>query len=383
MKLLHTADWHVGKVLKGYSRHDEHVAVLAEIVQLAADERVDVVLVAGDVFESAAPTAESQRLAYATLVDLRRTGAEVIVLAGNHDHSDAFDAVRPVFASAGITVLGRPARPDSGGVLDLTVRSGGRLTLGLLPFVSQRGIVKAEALMDLDAAEAAGLYAERMRSLVARLSEGFAPDAVNVLMAHAYVRGGRLGGGERDAQTVHDYGVDALSFPPSCSYVALGHLHRHQVIPGACPIWYPGSPLAVDFGEEADAKGVLLVEAEPGVPVQVRFRPLTAARRLLTVEGTLADLVERSPDWTDALLRVVVDEPARAGLADDVRAALPNALDVRLRTVEPDGRRGATDDQRLDRGPHELFASFLAEQHLDDPRLAALFAELLDEELST
>src|SRR5215211_3765777 len=105
MKLLHTADWHLGKVLKGLARIDEQAAVLAELVAVAEREAVDLVIVAGDLFEAAAPSPEAQRLAWSTLLALRATHAEVVVIAGNHDSPAAFEAVRPVFAAAGITVV--------------------------------------------------------------------------------------------------------------------------------------------------------------------------------------------------------------------------------------------------------------------------------------
>ena len=84
------------------------------------------------------------------------------------------------------------------------------------------------------------------------LTEGFTADTVNLVMAHATLLGGRRGGGERDVQTSLDYELPASMFPASAHYVALGHLHRQQEIPGPCPIFYSGSPLAIDFGEEAN-----------------------------------------------------------------------------------------------------------------------------------
>ncbi len=106
MKILHTSDWHVGKLLRGMSRLDEHRAVLGEIVEIARAERVDVVLVSGDLFESAAPSPDAQRVVWEALLALRATGAEVIAIGGNHDNQFAFDAWAPVFRAAGITVLG-------------------------------------------------------------------------------------------------------------------------------------------------------------------------------------------------------------------------------------------------------------------------------------
>src|SRR5436190_5414057 len=371
MRLLHTADWHLGKVLKGVDRLPEQRAVLAEIVTVAEREAVDLVVVAGDVFESGAPPAEAQRLAFETLLALRATGADVVVVAGNHDNADAFEAVRPVFAAAGIHVLGRACPPDGGGALGLpAARTGEPVQLALLPFTSQRGIVRATDLFGATAVDSNDRYAERMARLIARLTDGFGPTTVNVLVAHGTVTGARFGGGEREAQSIFDYHVPATVFPTSATYVALGHLHRTQEVPARCPAWYSGSPLAVDFGEEAASPSVLVVDATPGAPARVRRVELSRPRRLRTLVGTVAELEAAAPDVSDALLRVVVIEAARAGLGDEVRAILPNAIDVQVASpATPAAERRPT---RAGRSPAELFHQYLAERDVEDPAVEAL-----------
>src|SRR5260221_216580 len=134
MRILHTSDWHVGKVLKGRDRHDEHVAVLGSIVRAARDEDVDVVLVAGDLFETTAPAPKAQGLVMRTLMALRKDGRQVVAIAGNHDNQGLIDAVyRPVLAELGMHVLGTPKRPDSGGTLSLRTRRGEDLRVDARP----------------------------------------------------------------------------------------------------------------------------------------------------------------------------------------------------------------------------------------------------------
>jgi DNA repair protein SbcD/Mre11 len=375
VKLLHTSDWHVGKVLKGVPRLDEQRAVLGGIVDLVRREAVDLVLVAGDLYESAVAPPEAQALVWSTLLDLKETGADVVVISGNHDNAAQFEALRPLAAAAGITVLGRVRRPDEGGVVEITTRAGERAKVAALPFLSQRYVVRAAQLMAGDAAEHAGSYAERCRLLIDGLCAEFGSDTVNVVVAHAMVRGGTLGGGERDAQTIEDYYIDPTVFPVTAHYVALGHLHRTQPLPGAAPIWYSGSPIQVDFGEGGDDKHAILVEASAGRPAEVREVRLEHVRRLRTVEGTLAEL-RAQRGAPDDLLRVVVKEPARAGLADDVRDLLPNAVDIRIAAAisadEPTPTRAGLT-------PHELFATYLATQGVDDDRVVRLFTRLYDE----
>ncbi|MCY3851752.1 MAG: exonuclease SbcCD subunit D [Acidimicrobiaceae bacterium] len=385
MKLLHTSDWHVGKTIRGHSRAPEHSAVLDEIGSLVGEHSVDLVIVAGDLFETASPSAEAESLVYRTLLRLLDTGAQVAVISGNHDNARRLRAVAPVFEALGrIHLVTEPTRLEDGGLISLSIPGGEEVRLAMLPFVSQRGVVRAKDLMEAAAYENTQAYAERMRLLIEALTAGFGTDTVNILAAHAFVYGGRLGGGERDAHFIDDYAISAQSFPVEAGYVALGHVHRAQKIPGAAPIHYCGSPLQLDFGEEDQVKQVNLVEIEPGIPPRVTPVILNAGRALRTLRGSMVELAAQLEDGTvddDAWLRVLVDEPRRAGLADDVRELLgERVVDVRMDAPAPKRKtRGA----RRGRAPTELFAEFLAERNIEDPLVSAMFAELLDAQLES
>jgi exonuclease SbcD len=284
-----------------------------------------------------------------------------------------------VFSELAVRVLAHPARPDGGGVIDVVARDGATVRLALLPFVSQRGIVRADELMAGDGATHAMEYADRYRRLVASLTQGFVADHVNVVVGHTFVANAVLGGGERSAHTVMDYFVPATVFPATAQYVALGHLHRAQKMDGPTQIHYCGSPLAMDFSEQRDTKVVNIVEVEPGRPARVESVPLTSGRRLRTVRGTLAELEAMAAELSpDDYVRAIVRESTRAGLADQVRALVPGVVDV---VIESPERADAVAERqrRAGRSPHELFAEFCAERGHDDPRVRALFAELLEE----
>jgi exonuclease SbcD len=376
LRFLHTSDWHVGKMLKGHSRLPEQEAVLAEIVRLAAGHQVDAVLVAGDLYETASPTAEAQQLVVRTLLALRGTGAEVVAIAGNHDHAPTLDAYRPLADAAGITLVGRVRRPGSGGVVAFTARSTGEpVRVAALPFLSQRYAVRAAELLAHTPAENSAGYDRWVRGIVAALCAPLGPESVNVLMAHLTVTGAAAdGGGERAAQSIFEYHVPAAAFPADLHYVALGHLHRRQSVPAPCPVHYSGSPLRVDFGEVDSAPVVLLVDAAPGTPARVTDLPITSARTLRTLHGTLAELAAADVG-PDDLLRVVVREPARAGLREEVLELLPGALEVRIDpalAVRPAGVERA----RTDRAPAELLHDYLRTRDIADPRVEALFARL-------
>jgi exonuclease SbcD len=220
-------------------------------------------------------------------------------------------------------------------VLDIAV-PGGTARLALLPFLSQRGIVRADALMRKDAADHVQSYADRYRTIVGALTAGFGEDTVNLVVAHATVLGATVGGGEREAHTIFDYAVPSQVFPATTHYVALGHIHRAQKIAAGCPVWYSGSPLQLDFGETGNEGSVLIVDADAGTPAQVERVPIAAGRPLRTLRGTLAELSKQPTEANDAYLRVMVDEPARTGLADEVRELFPNAVEVSITAVAPD-----------------------------------------------
>lgn len=376
MRLLHTSDWHVGKTVRGASRADEHTAVLAETAQIAAREEVDLVIVAGDLFDSAAPSAEAERIVYRALLDLADTGAEVAVIAGNHDNPRRLRAVAPLLRLGQVHVVAEPTRPDDGGVIELRAGDGADVRLAMLPFVSKRGIVRSKHLMARQAFENVQDYSERLRLLIERLCEPFRTDTVNLFTTHAFVLGAEAGGGERPAHLVEEYAITAQSFPVTIGYGALGHLHRPQSL--RHPLHYCGSPLQLDFGEAQQVKQVNVVTLEPGIPAHVRAVRLTTGRPLRTLVGTLEELSAVSVD-DEAWLKVVVQGPGRAGLAQTVRQLLgPGVVDVRVESPGPvTGRRKL--DHRS-RSPQEVFGEYLKHENIEDRRVRDLFGELLDEQ---
>lgn len=377
MKLLHTSDWHVGKVLKGQSRVDEHIRVLGQVVEIARAERPDLVIVAGDLFDTAAPTPDATRVVTRALSALRGTGAEVVAIAGNHDNGAALDALRSWAEAAGITLRGSVRDRAADHVVTGTTRGGEPWRLVALPFLSQRYAVRATEMFALSAAEATQTYADHVGRLLGILTESFDGNAVNLITAHLTVVGGVLGGGERDAHTIQSYAVPSTVFPTSAHYVALGHLHRRQSVIGPCPVHYSGSPLAIDFGEEENTPSVTLVEVSVSSAARTRDVPITGATPLRTVRGTLAQL--STVDTGEAWLRVYVTEKPRAGLREAVQDLLPRALEVRVDPVVLDETVAPQRSQRSGRSPGDLFADYLASKGHADPDVGTLFDRLYGE----
>ena len=348
--------------------------MLAEIVEQASSHSVDLVLVAGDLFDTAAPTPESERIVFRTLLDLAEV-APVVMVSGNHDNPRRFEALQPLLQLGRVTAVSTLRPPDDGGVLDFPT-FGTRVVP--IPWTSQRAIVSADDLIVRDRDDNVVAYIDRMRRVIESLTAGLGTDTVNLVVAHLmmHVEPKMTAGSERVAHTVFEYSLPAQVFPGSLSYVALGHLHRPQRVPTAAPVRYSGSPLQLDFGEAGEQKSTVLVEAEPGRPAKLTELPLAAGTPLMVLRGTLPQVLDRADTIGEAHVRVVLDEAARVGLAEEVRQRIPGAVDVVLeRAGEPAATPG---NARLGRPPRELFLEYLEHQHAD-VSLVTVFDELFDE----
>jgi exonuclease SbcD len=379
VRFLHTADWHVGKTLRGRSRMDEMAAAIDEVVRLSIDARVDAVLLAGDVFDSAAPAPEAERLVFDFLARLLPERIACVLIAGNHDHPRKLGALTRLLEGLRIFVRTEIALPEQGGVVRLASRDGSETArIVALPFLPERRVIEACRLLDPDRSWQAE-YGRRIEEVFDVLSRGRDQHAVHLGIAHLLVSGARTGSGERPLHLTEAFGVEAAALPSDLQYLALGHLHRPQEIAAPSPTRYAGSLIELDFGEVDQDKRVVLVEAAPGRAAVVESIPLSAGRRLRDVETSLDRLEALAGEVGQDLLRVTLHVPApEPGLAERVKEHLPNALDVRLvyEQEQPEPPRAPTG---LD--PLALFQAFHHERHGQDPgeALQRLFREVYEE----
>ncbi len=380
MRLLHTSDWHAGKAWKGQSRLDELEAVLDDLAAAVERERVDLVLMTGDVFDVSSPSAEAERLVFRFFRRVGQLGVPSVVIAGNHDSAARVEAWAQLAELALVTACGMVKPPDRGGCATITTRSGERAVVAMLPFVGPSQLLSAQELGAPDD-DAAGHYARRMQRLVADISRGFQADAVNLLMAHTHLQGAVVGTSERRVHVAEAWAATIDMVPGNAQYVALGHIHRSQAIAAApVPTWYAGAPMQLDFGEEGEPKSYNLVEAHPGEPARVTPMPYRGARPLRTVTVPAAAF---EGEWSRSAaapslhfddphvdvserphLRVIVD--CTTGTVDPdinrkVRAVIPGVVSVDL--LRPRPVPGAT--QPVLQGmfaPRDLYAAYLHQQ---------------------
>ncbi|GHF45751.1 exonuclease SbcD [Deinococcus metalli] len=343
MRVLHTADFHAGRLLRGYDRTPEIHDALTEIAGLAKTERADAVLVSGDLFDTGNPSADAERAVFEFFLRLRDAGIPGIVIAGNHDSAARLASVAGLLGWVGIQAVAQPSANPHDMVRSVPTRGGETLTVGALPFLSERRLVKAADLLGGDTGAWRQKYREGMGFFLRRLGEGFVPGHVNMLMAHATMDGAVPSGSERTMQfdLTNSYTLSGLQLPPGAQYVALGHVHKPQQVSDAPPAYYPGSVIQLDFGEAGEKKQVNLVEVEPGRPARVHPLPLASGRELRTLRVDLEHVEARLARETGftGLLKVIVKAPAGTampGLKDRVLKLMPNTLAVELDAQQDD-----------------------------------------------
>lgn len=382
MKIVHTSDWHVGRRWKGLQRLDELEVLLEHLASYIEEEAVDLVLHTGDVFESRSPTAEAEELVNRFLVRVGRSGARMVVIAGNHDDPLRLDARSLLTELVDVQIVGRARSAARGGVRTIETRCGETAVVAALPFASPGTWVSA-----LDLAEAADeegvrkKYALMFARAVQDLRGAFRPDAVNILMAHTHIEGALFSGSERRVHVSEDWAASPEALPSKASYIALGHLHRPQKIAGPWPAYYAGSPLQMDFGETGEEKSFVAVTVSPGKPAKVERVPYQGGVPLFDLRGTLAELEERAEEHRRGWLRVTVPLAERdPDLNRKVRELLPNALVVRAELPAEEPEEGETGLQP-GATPAEHYGAyhFRVYQHPPDPAVMAAFRELYDQ----
>jgi exonuclease SbcD len=307
MRLLHTSDWHIGRSLHGTDLLAEQEAVLGALAEVVAAESVDVVVVAGDVYDRAVPSADATAVLDRVLMRLRTAGAVVVLTPGNHDSARRLAFGAGLMARAGVHVRAHTAALDE--PVLLTDQHGEVAVYGLPylePEVARHELGLAEARSHEAVLTAA---MDRVRAdLFLR------PGARSVVLAHAFVGGGLPSDSERDICVGGVDLVPAAVFD-GVDYVALGHLHRPQTLSDR--VRYSGSPLAYSFGEAGQRKQAWLVDLDAGGLAGVREVPLPAPRQLTVLRGELPELL------ADPALQAVEEHFVSAQLTDPVRPTDP------------------------------------------------------------
>ena len=285
MRLLHTSDWHIGRSLHGTDLLAEQEAVLSGLARIVTEESVDAVLVAGDVYDRAVPSADATAVLSRVVARIRRAGAEVVLTPGNHDSARRLGTFSELLAAGGLHVRAETAKLDEPVLL---ADEHGEVAVYGLPFLEPE-VARHE--LGLTGGQGGGKSHEAVLATAmerVRTDLFLRPGARSVVLAHAFVGGGVPSESERD---ICVGGVDLVPAPvfDGVDYVALGHLHRPQTL--SPRLRYSGSPMAYSFGEAGQQKLVWLVDLDAGGLADVRAVPLPVPRPLTLLTGELDDLL--------------------------------------------------------------------------------------------
>lgn len=391
MKILHSSDWHIGRTLYGRKRYDEHAAFLDWLGELIRKESVEVLVVAGDVFDTGAPSNRAQELYYRFLCSVAGTTCRhVVVVAGNHDSPSFLNAPRDLLRYLNVHVVGCISGSCSDEVLVLRNPDGEEeMIVCAVPYLRDRDIRTVEAGESIGDKERKLLdgirhhYREVCEEAEQRRSALGKPIPI-VVTGHLFTVGGLTaeGDGVRELYVGSLASVGAELFPSCIDYLALGHLHIPQKVNGSDAMRYSGSPLPMGFGEAAHEKSVCLVNFSDSVP-RVTTVPVPRFQKLESIRGSLEKISNRIEELKSAgestWIEVVYDGEELAGslrerLDEAVAGSGIEILRIKNNRLFERALRGAHEDETLDDlDLDDVFARCLEARGVPEDRRPALF----------
>jgi len=322
MRILHTSDWHLGRSFGDHRLIDDQAQFLDWLVQVAKAEAVDLLVIAGDLYDRSVPPADAVELFHATLRRCSEAGIEVAAIAGNHDSAERVGSLD------GLMLPGLLMRGGYRHASDVTVRhfSDGPLAIVALPFLDP-----AFAPTDLSPTGRA-THETVLREAIGQAQNTVAAGVRTLAIAHAFVTGAEPSDSERTL-AVGDAAMVSSSVFDGFDYVALGHLHRAQIVGGDERVRYCGAPLAYSFGETAQ-KEVVLIELDDDGDARSKPIPIDVGRRVATVRGTLEQLLGDRANLNDWVRVELTNEHPVADAHRRLRDHFPHLVEI-VRCARP------------------------------------------------
>ena len=377
MKLIHTADLHIGKSVCEHSMLDEQRHILAEILNAVETEKPEALLVAGDVYDKSVPSADAVAVLDDFLVKLSKTGTKVFVLSGNHDSAERLAFGGRLMNDRGVYM----SQVYCGSFVPVTLKDGlGEVDVWMLPFV--RPATVRACLESDEARDQVTDYTSAMRMAIAQMH--FTPGRRNVLLAHQFVTGAERSDSEENVGGLDN--VDASVFE-GFDYVALGHIHKPQNVAldaaGTARVRYSGTPLKYSLSEAKHKKSLTVIElgvkADAGLSeLAVREIPLMPKHDVREIRGTFAELV--SPDFQRKQLAdgLKLDDYVYVKLTDE--NDVPDAA-LKLRGIYPNLMMLDYDNERT-RNQHIAVGEGKVEQKTPMELFSEFFADMTKRELN-
>lgn len=368
MKFLHTADWHLGKIVNGVSMLAEQRYILEQIARIAEEEQVDGIVIAGDLYDRSVPPADAVTLLNDVLMELNVTlGKPVFAISGNHDSAERLNFGSAWYEKSGLHIQGTLGK-------ELAPIEWDGTQVWLVPY-HEPAQVRA-AFED----KTVRSFEDAMQAVTAKIRTVWDADKAQILVGHAFVAGGLPSDSERQLAIGNVDRVSTNCFE-GFDYVALGHLHHPHAIHHPS-IFYAGSPLKYSFSEAKDKKSVRIVTMDGKALVEVRERYLEPLHDLRIIEGYLADLVSSVAPGNEDFLQInLLDEGALIDPIGQLRAFYPNVLHLeRVQEKLTDSQFERFEDV-IKKDDLELFAQFF--EHVSGKEISDRQVEIMRETMNS
>lgn len=348
MKIIHTADWHLGRLLHNQSLLEDQTFVLEQILTYVKEHNVDALLVAGDIYDRSIPPAEAISLLNSFINRLAKLNVPIIMITGNHDGAERLSFASKQLQDSGVHILGALNQVHVPVILE---RSGVTVNVYGIPYADPESVRDAFDT-DLKGFDEAHTY------LVNQVKATYNAQENNILMSHCFVDGAETSESEK---TLSIGGSDRVSFEPMLDfdYIALGHLHSPQK-KGADRIRYSGSILKYSFSEHKQKKGVTLLEFDQSGLVNHQHLPLTPKKEVRVLEGLLDDVITQGktdPHKDDYVMVRLTDQTALLEPIAKLREVYPNILHLE-KTMLTQAMGKTPNRETLKRGEEHMIQDF-------------------------
>lgn len=360
MKFFHLSDLHIGLKLMNHDMREDQEYILSKIVETVAVEKPDAVVIAGDIYDKAVPSAEAVEVFDRFLVGLTEAvpDAVIMMISGNHDSAPRIDCFRKVLSHQKVYMVGQPPRTEEEYIEKVILEDkDGKVNFYLLPFVKP-SMVKQVVGVDENGNNLS--YNETLHRLIGR--EKINSDERNVLVSHQfYLPSGknaedveRMDSEMRTVGNIDEVSADVLG---NFDYAALGHIHKPMKV-GSELYRYCGTPLACSVSEAQQQKGIIMVEMGVKGEIKTTILPLEPLRQVKVVKGNLEEVLKEScKDYVTVILTDKADLDV-IDMQERIRLAFPNLLEIRRENQrKTDYTRTLQTEELLD--PYELCCSFL------------------------
>lgn len=384
MRILHTADWHLGKNLEGHSRLDEQEMFLNDFVNIVEENNIDLVLIAGDIYDSSNPPARAEKLFYDTLKRISKNGERLtIVISGNHDSPERLVAAWPLAMEHGVIMVGTPKTIvekgnygkhkvlDSGeGYVEIEINNEKAVIL-TVPYPSEKRLNEVIYNDMEEDEEKAVSYSDRIHKLFNDLSKHFRKDTINLVVSHLFAMGSVEGGSERSIQLGGSYIVSGDCFPKEAQYIALGHVHKPQIVPGTNKkARYSGSILHYNKKEINFQKKCFIVDVKKGEEAKVTEVPIKVYKpieiwKCNSIDEAISKCAENKDKNSYVYLEIKTDRYILEDEIKEMKSYKNDILEI-LPVIKNEDDEDEMEERR-ERSFEELFKDFYKKERGVEP----------------